>query len=113
MDSKLIDKAGKLNEQIKKLNSELNDLKDELKSEDGVFNGSNYKASVLTYTKDTLDIEMATKVAMNNKLDWLLKTVINEEALNDAILTEEIDPQLFKDCVKSKTITKITFNRIK
>lgn len=108
----IVDKAGELSAKIKALENELKKYKDELKlwGTETII-GNEYQAIVTTYNTDKLDIEMATKVAKDNNLNWILKEVVDEEALNDAILTEEINPELFKGCVVSKEITKIVFKK--
>lgn len=110
----LIDKAGELNAKIKTLEAELKKYKEQLKAEgQEVICGSMYKAEIVKYNKEKLNVDKATDIAIKNDLKWVLKPVIDEDALNDAILTEEIDPQLFKDCIEVSEITKISFKPLK
>ena len=43
----------------------------------------------------------------------LLKEVVDEDKLNDALYQGELDPALFKDCLIEKTNYAVTFKRRK
>ena len=108
-----IDELAELNEQYKKLGTRLSDLKKQLKSDgDGTFEGDKYVACVTTRVRQR-KLNQDKAIAVINKLGakWLLKSVVDEEKLEDALAVGELDPKEFADCIDTSYNTVLTFKR--
>lgn len=111
----MIDKAAQLNKEIKKLEKELNTYKTSIKEGGiGSFEGENYVADVSKRVRQrTFNQEKALDIVKKLGAKWLLKQVVDEEKLEDAIATGEIDGKEFKDCIDVTYNTVITFKEKK
>lgn len=112
----LIDEAAELNKQYKKIEKELNDMKKVIKEENGVgsYEGDSYIAVISTKVRQRkLNQQKALEVVKKIGAKWLLTQVVDEEKLEDALATGEIDPKEFADCVDTTYNTTITFKERK
>lgn len=109
-----VDELAKLNSEFNSLKKKLDEAKIEYKSKGvGTYNGEEYKAVVETRTSQKLNLEKATKVAKELNMRWVLKEIVNEEALEDSIATGEIDGSKFADCIEEKSVVAIKFVKMK
>lgn len=109
-----VDYVAELNAKVTQLKKELDDAKKELKSlgKESI-DGSNYIAVVKPRVTTKLNQERALKVIKDIGADWLLKEVVDENKLNDALYQKELDASLFKDCLDEKTTYVINFKKKK
>ena len=109
-----VDYVEELNAKVTKLKKELDDAKKELKAlgKESI-DGSNYIAVVKPRVTTKLNQERALKVIKDIGADWLLKEVVDEDKLNDALYQKELDASLFTDCLIEKTTYAITFKKKK
>lgn len=109
-----VDYVAELNAQVTKLKKELDDAKKELKAlgKESI-DGGNYIATVKPRVTTKLNQERALKVIKDIGADWLLKEVVDEDKLNDALYQKELDASLFKACLDEKTTYAITFKKKK
>lgn len=109
-----VDYVAELNAKVTQLKKELDDAKKELKSlgKESI-DGSNYIAVVKPRVTIKLNQERALKVTKDIGADWLLKEVVDEDKLNDALYQKELDASLFKDCLIEKTTYVINFTKKK
>ena len=109
-----VDYVAELNQQVTKLKKELDDAKKELKSlgKESI-DGSNYIATVKPRVTTKLNQERALKVIKDIGADWLLKEVVDEDKLNDALYQKELDASLLTDCLDEKTTYVINFKKKK
>lgn len=107
----LVDRAATLNKQLGDIKKDVEALKTELKANvDGVIEGDMYIATIKTQNgSKKLNQEKALAVVERLKAKWLLKQVVDEEKLEDAIASGEIDGKEFAGCVDVSTRTVITF----
>ena len=107
-----VDYVAELNQQVTKLKKELDDAKKELKAlgKESI-DGSNYIAVVKPRVTTKLNQERALKVIKDIGADWLLKEVVDEDKLNDALYQKELDASLLTDCLIEKTTYAITFKK--
>lgn len=107
----LIDKAGELNFQSKEISKELEKCKAEIKGNGvGSFEGDKWVATVSqTVGKKKLNQVRALEVVKKLGAKWLLSEIVDEEKLEDAIASGEIDAKEFVDCIDTSYVTKITF----
>lgn len=109
-----VDYVAELNQQVTSLKKELDEAKQELKAlgKESI-DGSNYIAVVKPRVTTKLNQERALKVIKDIGADWLLKEVVDEDKLNDALYQKELDASLFKDCLIEKTTYVINFTKKK
>lgn len=109
-----IDLLAKKNEELNSLKKEVDKLKAEVKSQGvGSYEGSEYKAIVEERVSQKLDPEKTLEVVKKLNAKWLLKEVVNEEALEDSIATGEIDGSKFADCIIEKKTMAVKFVKVK
>lgn len=109
-----IDILAKKNTQLTELKKEVDKLKAEVKSQGvGSYEGNEYKAIVEERVSQKLDLEKTLEVVKKLNAKWLLKEVVNEEALEDSIATGEIDGAEFADCLIEKKTMAVKFVALK
>ena len=109
-----IDRAAELNKQITELTKELNDLKADIKSAgEGSSAGEKYVALVKERVMRKLNQEKATEVAKKLGAKWLLKTIVDEEKLEDSLASGELSAEEFVGCVDEKKTYAVTFKEKK
>ena len=109
-----IDKIAELNNEYNRIKKELDKAKAELRaSGQENIQGNDYVAIIKPRTTTKLDNEKAVSIIKKYKANWLLKEVVDEDKLNDALYQGELDPALFKDCLIEKTNYAVTFRRRK
>ena len=114
MSENKIDLLAKKNEELSSLKKEVDKLKAEVKSQGvGSYEGNEYKAIVEERVSQKLDPEKTLEVVKKLNAKWLLKEVVNEEALEDSIATGEIDGAEFADCVVEKKTVAVKFVKVK
>lgn len=112
----LIDEAGELNKQYKKIEKDLNEMKKVIKEEngEGSYDGDNYVAVISTRVRQRkLNQQKALEVVKRIGAKWLLTQIVDEEKLEEALATGEIDPKEFADCIDTTYNTVITFKERK
>ena len=111
----LIDEAAELNSQKADIEKKLKGKKEEIKANGiGSFEGEKYVAVVAKKVKKrTLNQNKALEVVNRLGAKWLLTQIVDEEKLEDALATGEIDPKEFADCVETSYNTVITFKEKK
>lgn len=109
-----VDYVAELNNKVTNLKKELDKAKQELKAlgKESI-DGSNYIATVKPRVTTKLNQEKTLQVVKDIGADWLLKEVVDEDKLNDALYQKELDASLFKDCLDEKTTYVITFTKKK
>lgn len=106
----IIDEAAELNNQYKEIEKKLSDKKKEIKKNgEGSFEGDKYIAVVSQRAKRKFNQDKALEVVKKLNAKWLLKQVVDEEKLEDALATGELDASEFKDCVETSYSSAITF----
>lgn len=106
----LIDKAGALNAQKKEIEKALSEYNAKIKERgSGTYDGNKFKAIVSVRTTQKLNHQKALDVVKKLNAKWLLKEVVDEEKLEDAIASGEIDGKEFVNCIDSSTTKSITF----
>lgn len=107
----LIDEAAELNNRYKDIEKQLASKKKEIKENgEGSFEGEKYVATVTKRVKQRkLNQTKAFEVVNKLGAKWLLKQVVDEEKLEDALATGEIDAKEFVDCVDISYNTVIIF----
>lgn len=113
---KFIDEAALQNVTFNNLKKELevakNELKEYAKSNDlMVLEGTTFMAVISERNKPTLNQEKAVEVVLKAKAKWLLKQIVDEDKLEEAIRSGEIDGKLFVDCYTTKTSSVISFKK--
>ena len=109
-----VDRAAELNKQITELTKELNDLKADIKSAgEGSSAGEKYVAIVKGRATRKLNQEKATEVAKRLGAKWLLKTIVDEEKLEDSLASGELSAEEFVGCVDEKKTYAVTFKEKK
>lgn len=73
--------------------------------------GTTFKATISERNQPKLNQEKAVEIALKAKAKWLLKQVVDEDKLEEAIRSGEIDGALFADCWTNKTISVISFKK--
>jgi len=107
-----IDKIAELNNEYNRIKKELDKAKAELRaSGQENIQGNDYVAIIKPRTTTKLDNEKAVAIIKKYKANWLLKEVVDEDKLNDALYQGELDPALFKDCLDEKTTYVINFKK--
>ena len=112
----LVDKLGNLNKRVKLLQAELESGKNDIKDNSGwdeKIEGDKWIANISTRHITKFDIERATKVCQEYELDWLLKTVVDEKKLEDAIAGGEVNSDLFENCISETKTKMVTFKEKK
>lgn len=111
----LIDEAAELNKKYKDIEKQLESKKKEIKENgEGSFEGEKYVATVLKRVRQRkFNQSKALEVVKKLGAKWLLKQVVDEEKLEDALATGEIDAKEFADCVDVSYNTVITFKEKK
>lgn len=109
-----VDYVAELNAKVTNLKKELDEAKQALKAlgKESI-DGSNYVAVIKPRVTTKLDKDKTLKVVKDIGADWLLKEVVDEDKLNDALYQKELDASLFKDCLDEKTTYAITFKKKK
>lgn len=106
----IIDKAGALNVQKKEIEKALSEYNAKIKERgSGTYDGNKFKAIVSVRTSKRLNQQKTLDVIKKLNAKWLLKEVIDEEKLEDAIASGEIDGKEFADCIDVSTTTAVTF----
>ncbi len=107
----IIDEAAELNNRYKDIEKQLSSKKKEIKENgEGSFEGEKYVATVTKRVKQRkLNQTKALEVVNKLGAKWLLKQVVDEEKLEDALATGEIDAKEFVDCVDISYNTVIIF----
>ena len=110
-----IDKVAKLNAQVTALKKELDGYKAQLKAdcEDGSYAGGEYEAIIKTRVSQSLNPDRALAVVKKLNANWLLKEVVDLNALEDSIAGHEIDGAEFVDCIDTKSTVAVTFKKRK
>lgn len=113
---KFIDETALQNVTFNNLKKELevakNELKEYAKSNDLMeLEGTTFKATISERNKPTLNQEKAVEVVLKAKAKWLLKQIVDEDKLEEAIRSGEIDGKLFVDCYTTKTSSVISFKK--
>ena len=109
-----IDKLGELDTQAKAIKTLLEKGKEEIKAQDkSELEGKTYVAKVQIRQSNKFNAEKALKVAKEYDLQFLIKEAIDEDKLNDALISGEIDAGLFDGCVTTKETKAVTFKRKK
>ena len=109
-----VDKAAELNKKVIELTKELKELKDAIKSSgEGSSSGDKYVALVKERVTQRLNQEKATEVAKKIGAKWLLKTVIDEEKLEDSLASGEISAEEFSGCVDVSRTYSVSFREKK
>ena len=109
-----IDEVAKANEEYNEAKKKLEKLKAEIKKQgEGNYDGSEYRAIVEKRVSSKLNPEKTLQVVKDLGAKWLLKEVVNEEALEDSIATGEIDATRFTDCMEEKTTLAVKFIKIR
>lgn len=112
-----IDAAAQLNAQITALKRELDVYKAKIKESGiGKFSGANYVAEVSERETSSLDTDRATIIAERYKLDWLLKSVIDETKLEADLAQGTFNDEIVKEfanCVTTKKSLVLSFKKKK
>ena len=113
---KFIDETALQNVTFNNLKKELevakNELKEYAKSNDLMeLEGTTFTATISERNKPTLNQEKAVAVVFKAKAKWLLKQIVDEDKLEEAIRSGEIDGALFADCYTTKTSSVISFKK--
>ena len=113
---KFIDEIALQNVTFNNLKKELESAKNELKAyaKDNdlmELEGTTFKATISERNKPTLHQEKAVEVVLKAKAKWLLKQIVDEDKLEEAIRSGEIDGKLFADCYTTKTSSVISFKK--
>jgi len=110
-----IDKAAELNLRKADIEKQLKGIKETIKENgEGSYEGTKYIATVSSSVKSRkLNQNKALEVVNKLGAKWLLKSIVDEEKLEDAIASGEIDGKEFKDCIDISYVTKITFKEKK
>ena len=110
-----IDKVAKLNAQVTALKKELDGYKAQLKSEltDGSYAGEEYEAVIKTRESQSMNPDKTLEVVKKLGANWLLKEVVDLNALEDSIAGHEIDGAEFADCIDTKSTVAVTFKKRK
>ena len=113
---KFIDETALQNVTFNNLKKELevakNELKEYAKSNDLMeLEGTTFTATISERNKPTLNQEKAVAVVLKAKAKWLLKQTVDEDKLEEAIRSGEIDGKLFVDCYTTKTSSVISFKK--
>lgn len=113
---KFIDETALQNVTFNNLKKELevakNELKEYAKSNDLMeLEGTTFTATISERNKPTLNQEKAVEVVLKAKAKWLLKQIVDEDKLEEAIRSGEIDGKLFADCYTTKTSSVISFKK--
>ena len=96
----------------KEIEATKNELKEYAKSNDlMVLEGTKFMAVISERNKPTLNQEKAVEVVLKAKAKWLLKQIVDEDKLEEAIRSGEIDAKLFVDCYTTKTSSVISFKK--
>ena len=107
----IIDEAAELNNKYKDIEKQLAIKKKEIKENgEGSYEGEKYVATVTKRVKQRkLNQTKALEVVNKLGAKWLLKQVVDEEKLEDALATGELDPKDFIDCIDTSEVTVINF----
>lgn len=113
---KFIDETALQNVTFNNLKKELeaakNELKEYARSNDLMeLEGTTFMATISERNKPTLNQEKAVAVVLKAKAKWLLKQIVDEDKLEEAIRSGEIDGKLFVDCYTTKTSSVISFKK--
>ena len=113
---KFIDETALQNVTFNNLKKEIeatkNELKEYAKSNDlMVLEGTKFMAVISERNKPKLNQEKAVEVVLKAKAKWLLKQIVDEDKLEEAIRSGEIDGKLFADCYTTKTSSVISFKK--
>lgn len=113
---KFIDETALQNVTFNNLKKELeaakNELKEYARSNDLMeLEGTTFTATISERNKPTLNQEKAVAVVLKAKAKWLLKQIVDEDKLEEAIRSGEIDGKLFVDCYTTKTSSVISFKK--
>lgn len=111
----IIDEAAELTKQYKDIEKKLDGKKKEIKENgEGSFEGEKYVATVTKRVRQRkLNQSKALEVVNRLGAKWLLTQVVDEEKLEDALATGEIDAKEFADCVETSYNTVVTFKEKK
>lgn len=102
----------KLNELKKKVETAKNELKAYCKDNDmSMCEGSSFKVIISERNQVKLNQDKAVEVVLKANAKWLLKQIVDEEKLEEAIRSGEIDGSLFADCWTTKTVQTVTFKK--
>lgn len=111
----IVDEAAELNVQYKDIKNKLEAKKDEIKVKgEGKFEGDKYIATVATRVgRRKFNQAKALEVVNRLGAKWLLTQIVDEEKLEDALATGELDAKDFVDCIETSYNTVITFREKK
>lgn len=114
---KFIDTLAKNNAKLNELKKKVEEAKTELKAyfkENNMseFEGTSFKVVVSERDKPILNQEKAIEVIKKAKANWLLKQVVDEEKLEEAIRSGELDGSLFADCWTHKISNVVSFKKL-
>ena len=109
-----IDELARKNSEYNELGKEINKAKAELKANGvGELEGYEYKAVIKERVTQSLDKDKALKIAKEIGAKWVIREIVDEEALEDSIASGEIDGSKFADCIVEKKNLAITFVKVK
>ena len=110
----IIDEAAELSIKYKDIGKMLESKKKLIKDNgEGTFEGDRYVANVTKRVKQRKLNQQKALDVVKLGAKWLLKQVVDEEKLEDALATGELDPKEFVDCVETSYNTVITFKEKK
>ena len=105
-----VDYVAELNSKFNAIKKELEDYKKKIKAS-GLksINGDKYTAIIKPRVSRKLNQAKALEVVKSIGADWLLKEVVDEDKLEDALYQHEVDANLFSDCVIECTTYAVSF----
>ena len=118
MKSVDIDALGSLDSRIKEMSAELSDGKASIREDfarTGMkdYAGKQYMAKVSKRVSTKFNEGKVLDIVRKNGMDWLLTEVVDLRKLEDALVSGEVDPSMFADCVSESTSIAVTFRRKK
>lgn len=113
---KFIDTLAKNNAKLNEIKKKVEEAKTELKAyfkENNMseFEGTSFKVIIGERNQVKLNQDKAVEVVLKANAKWLLKQIVDEEKLEEAIRSGEIDGSLFADCWTTKTVQTVTFKK--
>nr|DAX47302.1 MAG TPA: hypothetical protein [Caudoviricetes sp.] len=113
-----IDVLGSLDSKIKEMTTTLTDGKnlikeDFTKTKTNDYVGNLYAAKVSKRVSTKFDEKKVLKIVKENGLDWLLTEVVDLKKLEDALVANEVETELFADCISESETLAVTFRRNK
>ena len=109
-----IDELGALDLEAKRIKKILDSGKAEIKaSGKKEIQGKSFVAKVSERASTKINEEKALKVVRDNEITWLLKEVVDLDKLEDAIISGEVESELFKDCISEDVVKAVSFKKMK